>query len=529
MATTRVGNARKLRQWAMFTAVVLLPGGFWVSIWWANLTDSALREAILTQARAIASTVHPERVKALSFTEADRDRPEFVRLRQQMMSYRDLIQAQGIWSLTLRDGDLLFGPETYPDGNPLASPPGAVYEQPSAQVRDLFHTGQAFVQGPYIDEYGAFVSAFAPVFDPRSNEILMAIGVDMDATDWQTRMARVRLVAVFYVLVLGAIVMGGAFALYRQKGRGEVYWVALCGLALTFGAAMVLDNSETRARRKIFSHLTEVQAHQVQDIFYDLWRHQLGSLARFYENSDEVTRGEFQAFVHPIVQQNSIQGLTWIPAVPATEKDARETQARSEVFEGFSIWQRTTDGQREPASGRDVYYPVWHTEPLADNQSVLGYDVGSEPVRRAALETAIKTGLTTGTDPITLLQETENRAGLLVFHPVFLGENRILQGFVLTALRLESLLVSTLSPSRAEDLPAIACLHQLQPDAPPIFLAASAQGDAHRDCGAKAPIALSDSGHLSAVYPLFIFGKTYALIVHPGPAFLSAHPARARW
>ncbi|MDD5759560.1 MAG: hypothetical protein PHI06_10820 [Desulfobulbaceae bacterium] len=35
------------------------------------------------------------------------------------------------------------------------------------------------------DEYGVFVSAFAPLVDPDTGEGLMSVGIDIDAKDWQ--------------------------------------------------------------------------------------------------------------------------------------------------------------------------------------------------------------------------------------------------------------------------------------------------------------------------------------------------------
>lgn len=60
-------------------------------------------------------------------------------------------------------------------------------------------------------------------------------------------------------------------------------------------------------------------------------------------------------------------------------------------------------------------------EPKARNHSAMGYDVGSEPVRRAALMEAIRTGRPTLTGRITLLQDAQKRAGLLYMLPLYGG------------------------------------------------------------------------------------------------------------
>jgi len=64
-------------------------------------------------------------------------------------------------------------------------------------------------------------------------------------------------------------------------------------------------------------------------------------------------------------------------------------------------------------------YLIKLIEPLAPNRAALGYDVGSEPLRRAAIEQAIDTGLPTATAPVALLQDGQHRPGMLYYLPVY--------------------------------------------------------------------------------------------------------------
>ncbi|MDI6726296.1 MAG: CHASE domain-containing protein, partial [Smithellaceae bacterium] len=541
----RTGLATRRTWTAAFALIILalLALGYGAAQWRAGLADRELREGLLHQARAIARTIDTERVKSLAFTAADKERPEFRRLREQMRGYQTMIPCRGIYTLALRDGQLQFGPESYAEGDPQASPPGTIYRQPTPEVRAMFQTRRAFTEGPAADEYGTFVSAFAPVLDPRSGEVLMVVGLDVEAADWQSILARARLVAILWVLLPGAILLGGIFVLRRQNGLPverqrrrrypEVYLVAALGMALTLVASLAFHDSEARSRRASFRQLSLANTGRVLSTFENLRDHKLDALTRFFEGSQDVDQNEFRVFAEPLARGNDIQAVEWIRPVPAARKAALEQQARAAGRADFIIWQRGADGRREPALGRPVYYPVWYVEPLQGNEVVLGYDVGSEPLRRAALVAALETGLSAATDPLVLVQEKEDLSGLLVFHPVFSGKPpvRTLRGFALALVRLHPFLQAALSDGLDDDTPVAMDMYQLQAGHTPRFLASSSPGHTarHREAGSGEGEMRPAHSDFSVVFPLFIFGKSYALLFHPLPAFLAANPQRDGW
>jgi PAS domain S-box-containing protein len=73
---------------------------------------------------------------------------------------------------------------------------------------------------------------------------------------------------------------------------------------------------------------------------------------------------------------------------------------------------------RAPGSADDVYI-VDAIEPEQANRQALGFDLGSEPVRREALRRAVDTGAPALTGLITLVQDRQPRPALLYFLPVY--------------------------------------------------------------------------------------------------------------
>ncbi len=58
-------------------------------------------------------------------------------------------------------------------------------------------------------------------------------------------------------------------------------------------------------------------------------------------------------------------------------------------------------------------------EPEQDNQAAIGFDIGSDPYRREAAETAMLTGEPTLTRNLSLLQDKNNETGFLYLRPVY--------------------------------------------------------------------------------------------------------------
>ncbi len=177
----------------------------------------------------------------------------------------------------------------------------------------------------------------------------------------------------------------------------------------------------------------------------------LRALGAYYDASaGDVSRVQFTRLTTPLLAQGvPIQALEWIPRVRSDQRADFLAQARSDGLAHFAITQREPGGALVPAAGRDDFYPVYYVQPLAGNQKAVGYDVGSNPQRRAALTRAMNTAAMVATERITLVQETSDQYGFLVFRPVYAGgvapptaaaRRRRLLGFVLAVFRVGDLI-----------------------------------------------------------------------------------------
>ena len=177
----------------------------------------------------------------------------------------------------------------------------------------------------------------------------------------------------------------------------------------------------------------------------------LEDLARHIELTPHPDAKGFRNFVATEQGRvHGIQALEWAPLVSEAERIPAEARLRT-GHPGFT--ERSPEGVLRPAQNRSHYFPVTFMEPMQGNQAALGYDLGSNPARLAAIETARDSGRSRATEPIALVQETASQAGFLIFVPVYSRDlpietleqrRRAFRGVVLGVFRTGDLLATAL-------------------------------------------------------------------------------------
>jgi PAS domain S-box-containing protein len=176
----------------------------------------------------------------------------------------------------------------------------------------------------------------------------------------------------------------------------------------------------------------------------------LRSGVAFWESSATVSRENWRTFSQQLQLEQGlpgIQGLGFALVVPR-EQLARHVQTiRAEGFPDYAV---------RPGDERELYSAIIYIEPFSDrNLRAFGYDMLSEPVRRAAMERARDANTAALSGKVTLVQETDRevQAGTLMFVPVYrqgapretLAQRRAaLQGWVYSPYRMTDLMRGTL-------------------------------------------------------------------------------------
>lgn len=125
---------------------------------------------------------------------------------------------------------------------------------------------------------------------------------------------------------------------------------------------------------------------------------------------------QFHNFVERLELKNQYpgaQGIGYIARVKRDQKDSFISQRRTHDHNEFKIW---------PDTDREQYNPVVYFEPLDQrNYELVGYDMATDPPRRAAMEIARDTGLPAATGRVSLNHDGENTgaSGFLIYAPIY--------------------------------------------------------------------------------------------------------------
>lgn len=154
----------------------------------------------------------------------------------------------------------------------------------------------------------------------------------------------------------------------------------------------------------------------------------------FIGRHQPVSRQDFHDLVQTLLQRfPTVQAVEWAPRVLSADRSTFEAAQQAEV-PGFLIREQGGSRELRPAKDRDQFYPVTYVEPLVGNEPAVGFDLLSNPTRRAAIESAISGRNGTATAPIRLVQERGEQSGILLIHAVPGGSMR--PGIVLVVLRM---------------------------------------------------------------------------------------------
>jgi diguanylate cyclase (GGDEF)-like protein len=211
---------------------------------------------------------------------------------------------------------------------------------------------------------------------------------------------------------------------WRFEGPGEALrspfpWIALtAALALTAAAWIGLERNRYEEARMQFERRTEtaVAAIRARLLAYEQI---LRSGAAHMASSAHVSREQWRSFISNLQLEErypGIQAVGFAEWVAATQRAEHVRRLRSEGFPDYEI---------VPPGERDDFVPIVYNEPFSGrNARVLGFDMYSEPTRRAAMDLARASGEAAITGRVVLAGEAFRGAqpqqpGFVMYVPVF--------------------------------------------------------------------------------------------------------------
>lgn len=231
--------------------------------------------------------------------------------------------------------------------------------------------------------------------------------------------------------------------LIHALGAKPPWLVLLVSLLVSVFATYITQQETDRASQEAFER-------RLEKLSFDIYHHldtyvsTLRAGVALFNASDFVSREEFSAFVETLETDRfypGIQGIGYAAMISSGDLTRFQAQLVADGFPGFMV---------SPPGERDWYVPVTYLEPFDwRNQRAFGYDMYSEPVRRAAMDRAIRTGEASASGTVTLVQETQEdvQLGFLLYLPVWAdgarqGDNPL--GFVYAPFRMKKLMQGAL-------------------------------------------------------------------------------------
>ena len=240
-------------------------------------------------------------------------------------------------------------------------------------------------------------------------------------------------------LLLAALLTGGIWVRRYAQRRDEqgleaellvhktpMYWallVAAAGAILTFVLANQTRQDNYAAARLRFMQQVELTEQQIQSEVHDLTL-PLMAIRGAFVASEDVTNRDFSQLMQALEIRrvySGVRGFGFVERVARKDAAAFVAAQRRNGKAEFSI--NVMDASYGTAlgetAGNDDLLVVKFIEPDYLNRFALGFDLGSERLRRDAAETAAKSGEPAMTPKVTLKTDSLHRPGFLMFVPVF--------------------------------------------------------------------------------------------------------------
>ncbi|MBA3030281.1 MAG: response regulator [Desulfobacteraceae bacterium] len=500
-------------------ASILAAGVFFIG-WVAAHKDKVLRENYLFQTQLIGKAIDLDMIRTLSGSPTDLSSKQYLKLKDQLARAKTINgDCRFLYLMGKREnGEVFFFADSEPQGSEDESPAGQIYHEVSPQFSAVLNQKIALTEGPVTDHWGTWISALVPLLDPKTHDLVAVLGMDFSARDFRKTLFSAALppflatLFALVVLIFGSLLIhqfarhGRALAFYPGDSR-LIFIIVVTGFFLSGSSAWIIHEKVARSRCNTFQKLAMERTEAIATALDTLLDLELEALARFYEASDSVSPEAFSSYTDFILKNPAIQALEWVEPVTDAQKANFQARQRAEGQAGFSLWERNGDGVSRPATGRNLYYPVVRISPRTGNEEILGFDQGSDFLRRKVLEESMETGLPECSEFIPLIQEETPTQALLVCRPVFSPESGSnLKGFAVGVLRIEYLLKIALQD---DDM-----IFNLVPETRLAVLQDSQDSD------------LPSPSEFSILRPVFIFNKVFFLSATAGPGFKRLYPVR---
>lgn len=202
----------------------------------------------------------------------------------------------------------------------------------------------------------------------------------------------------------------------RRIQKKRIAWlVFLFGLLMTVYVSYLVKNTLEHKQEDQFDYVCNQVTLQIEERLaaYQLI---LQGGAAFFAGSETVSRKAWHDYGQTLLFDMTVPGVQGIGYAQVLTPEQLPAHIADIRKEGFPVYTVHPEGQR------DLYTSIIYLEPFRDsNLRAFGYDMFSEPIRRAAMERARDTGNLSLSGKVKLVQDNgaNDYAGTLMYIPIY--------------------------------------------------------------------------------------------------------------
>ncbi len=202
-------------QFTLAMAIIVLAGLFVVNNF-GNKASQESRNDFINQTGVAAASLNPDSVNHLISGSTAIASLDYQVIREQLINIdRSNDQINSLYLMLIQNGKVQYAADSKEDVVFGHIQPGTIYINPPKELLHVFVTGQPVIIGPYSNNGNTLITVFKAIKNPLTQEIYGVLGVDFDASDWQTSVFLSRLPYIGITLLFCLLLT--AFFLIRQN------------------------------------------------------------------------------------------------------------------------------------------------------------------------------------------------------------------------------------------------------------------------------------------------------------------------
>jgi two-component sensor histidine kinase/CHASE1-domain containing sensor protein len=246
-------------------------------------------------------------------------------------------------------------------------------------------------------------------------------------------------------------------AWFNRYPRGWPFLLFIIASIGTAVSVIAIERSDEQRRQiELDRNLTEISSALQRRVTENIALLRAGSA--LFAMQPEVTQAQIAEFSSDLQASGNLygsMGLGWAPLLRVAQTSTFERTRREGGMKDFAVWPKPTAVRSSNGSVSDYSVPAVYIEPQTrTNLRSVGFDMYSDPVRRAAIDRAMQSGKPVASGKVQLVQDRPGSGtGFLIFMPVADARQRgSVKGFVYSPFRADDFLASAAELYRNDEL-----------------------------------------------------------------------------